>query len=284
LNSFAHYIRVVVLTSIAMIAFAANSLLCRAALTDTGIDAASFTAIRLLSGAVMLWLVVQMRSGAPSGRGSWVSAFALFGYAAGFSFAYVTLPAGTGALLLFGAVQATMIGYGLFMGERLGKRQLLGLICALAGLVGLLLPGLSAPPLGGALLMLGAGFSWGVYSLRGRGWGDPNRVTAGNFIRAVPIAAVLSLATYTGISIDAAGLWYAALSGAIASGLGYVIWYMALPLLRAATAASVQLSVPVIAALGGVVLLSEPLSLRLTLASIAILGGIALVILEKTSK
>jgi drug/metabolite transporter (DMT)-like permease len=284
LNPFAHYIRVIVLTSIAMTAFAANSLLCRAALTDTGIDAASFTAIRLLSGAGMLWLVVQMRSGAPSGRGSWVSAFALFGYAAGFSFAYVTLPAGTGALLLFGAVQATMIGYGLFMGERLGKRQLLGLMCALAGLVGLLLPGLSAPPPGGALLMLVAGFSWGVYSLRGRGRGDPNRVTAGNFIRAVPIAVVLSLVTYTGISIDAAGLWYALLSGAIASGLGYVIWYTALPLLRAATAATVQLSVPVIAALGGVVLLSEPLSLRLTLTSIAILGGIALVILEKTGK
>jgi drug/metabolite transporter (DMT)-like permease len=284
LNPFAHYIRVIVLTSIAMTAFAANSLLCRAALTDTGIDAASFTAIRLLSGAGMLWLVVQMRSGAPSGRGSWVSAFALFGYAAGFSFAYVTLPAGTGALLLFGAVQATMIGYGLFMGERLGKRQLLGLMCALAGLVGLLLPGLSAPPPGGALLMLVAGFSWGVYSLRGRGRGDPNRVTAGNFIRAVPIAVVLSLVTYTGISIDAAGLWYALLSGAIASCLGYVIWYTALPLLRAATAATVQLSVPVIAALGGVVLLSEPLSLRLTLTSIAILGGIALVILEKTGK
>ncbi len=267
-----------------MIAFAANSLLCRGALTDTGIDAASFTAIRLLSGAVMLWLVVKIRSGKHSGKGSWISAFALFGYAAGFSFAYVTLPAGTGALLLFGAVQATMIGYGLILGERLGKRQLLGLICAVGGLVGLLLPGLSAPPLGGALLMLGAGFSWGVYSLRGRGRGDPNRVTAGNFIRAVPIAAALSLATHAGISIDAAGFWYAVVSGAIASGLGYVIWYMALPMLRAATAATVQLSVPVIAALGGVVLLSEPLSLRLTLASIAILGGIGLVILEKSSK
>jgi len=264
-----------------MIAFAGNSLLCRIALKDTSIDAASFTAIRLISGAVMLWLVARMRRGALSGRGNWLSAFALFIYAAGFSFAYLSLTAATGALLLFGAVQATMIGRGIWAGERLRRLQLVGLILALGGLVGLLLPGLSAPPLFGSILMLGAGVAWGVYSLRGKGAGDPTRVTAGNFLRAVPIAAVLSAITYDGASLDSAGLWYAIASGALASGIGYAIWYTALPALKATNAATVQLSVPVIAALGGIIFLGETVSLRLVLASVAILGGIALVILEK---
>jgi len=275
------YARVIALTSLAMIAFAGNSLLCRIALKDTSIDAASFTAIRLISGAVMLWLVARMRRGALSGRGNWLSAFALFIYAAGFSFAYLSLTAATGALLLFGAVQATMIGRGIWAGERLRRLQLVGLILALGGLVGLLLPGLSAPPLFGSILMLGAGVAWGVYSLRGKGAGDPTRVTAGNFLRAVPIAAVLSAITYDGASLDSAGLWYAIASGALASGIGYAIWYTALPALKATNAATVQLSVPVIAALGGIIFLGETVSLRLVLASVAILGGIALVILEK---
>jgi drug/metabolite transporter (DMT)-like permease len=275
------YTRIIILTSLAMFAFAGNSLLCRAALKHTGIDAASFTTIRLISGALMLWLVVRVRSGTHSGSGNWLSAFALFVYAAGFSFAYVSLPAATGALLLFGAVQATMIVHGIWAGERMQKLQLLGLVLALAGLVGLLLPGLSAPPVIGSLLMLGAGVAWGIYSLRGRGEGDPTRVTAGNFLRAVPIAAALSVIMFDRTSLDSAGFWYAVASGALASGIGYAIWYTALPALKAAKAATVQLSVPVIAALGGIVFLGEPLTLRLVLSSVAILGGIALVILEK---
>ena len=277
--------RAAALTTLAMLAFAGNSLLCRAALNHTGIDAASFTTVRLASGALMLWLLVRLRDGRQTGAGNWPSALALVVYAAGFSFAYLSLPAATGALLLFGAVQATMIGRGLWAGERFRRLQLVGLVLALGGLVGLLLPGLSAPPLVGSLLMLGAGVAWGVYSLRGRGAGDPTRVTAGNFARAVPIAAALSLLTsvlkYGNATPDSAGLVYAVLSGALASGIGYAIWYTALPLLKATSAATVQLSVPVLAALGGVALLGEPLSLRLVLASVAILGGIALVILEQ---
>jgi len=275
------YFRIIGLTSLAMIAFAGNSLLCRQALKYTAIDPASFTAIRLASGALMLWLVARLKVKAPAGQGNWSSALALFAYAAGFSFAYVSLPAASGALLLFGAVQATMIGYGIWKGERLEGLKLVGVLLAIAGLVGLLLPGLSAPPFMGALLMIGAGIAWGVYSLRGRGTGDPTRVTAGNFMRAVPITVVLSLFMLDMASVDTAGFYYAVSSGALASGLGYAIWYTALPGLKNTSAASVQLSVPVIAALGGIVFLDEPMTLRLVLASVAILGGIALVIVQK---
>ena len=271
-------LRLFMLTTLAMLAFAGNSLLCRLALKHTGIDASSFTIIRLISGALALWLLVRLRPGTADGRGSWASALALFVYAAGFSFAYVSLPAATGALLLFGAVQATMIGVGLWRGERLRGGQLIGLMLALAGLVGLLLPGLSAPPLLGALLMLGAGVAWGVYSLRGKGAGDPTRVTAGNFARTLPLAAVLGLLSLSHITLDGAGMAYAVASGALSSGMGYAIWYTALPGLKATQAATIQLSVPVIAAIGGIVLLGEPLTLRLLLATLAILGGIALVI------
>jgi len=274
-------LRTILLTSLAMIAFAGNSLLCRAALQHTSIDAASFTTIRLVSGALLLWLIVRVRRGSYTAGGSWISALALVAYAAGFSFAYVSLPAGTGALVLFGAVQATMIGYGLWSGERLTKLQLVGLVLALGGLTGLLLPGISAPPLTGSLLMLGAGVAWGIYSLRGKGSGDSILTTEANFRRSVPVAVVLSLLTLNVSSLDAAGFAYAVASGALASAVGYAIWYTALPALRATTAATVQLSVPVIAALGGVVVLGEAITLRLVLASVAILGGIALVILEK---
>jgi drug/metabolite transporter (DMT)-like permease len=276
------YARVLILTVLALVAFAGNSLLCRAALSRTHIDAASFTAVRLLAGALVLWLLVLLRGGAAVGRGSWLSALALFAYAAGFSFSYLHLSAAVGALILFGAVQTTMIGYGLWQGERLRLRQLSGLALASTGLVGLLLPGLSAPPLLSALLMLAAGIAWGIYSLRGKGAGDPLKVTAGNFMRAAPMALLLSalLSGGSGIaSFDPAGLWYAVLSGALASGVGYAIWYSALPFLKSTTAATVQLSVPVIAALGGVFFLDEPLTLRLLAASTAILGGIALVVL-----
>jgi len=225
--------------------------------------------------------MVHMRRSTHAGGGNWLSALALFAYAAGFSFAYVSLPTATGALLLFGAVQATMIGYGIWTGERLLKLQLLGLLLALGGLVGLLLPGLSAPPLYGSLLMLSAGIAWGIYSLRGKDAGDPIKVTAGNFLRTVPLAVALTFFMLNGTSLDTAGFWLAVSSGALASGIGYAIWYSALPGLKATNAATVQLSVPVLAALGGIGFLGEPITLRFVLASIAILGGIALVILEK---
>lgn len=273
--------RIAVLTPLAMIAFGGNSLLSRIALRDTSIDAASFTTIRLVSGAVTLWLVVHIRHNTHTGGGNWLSAIALFVYAAGFSFAYVNLSVATGALLLFGAVQTTMIGHGVWMGERLRSLQIVGLLLAFGGLVSLLLPGLSAPPLNGVVLMLSAGVAWGTYSLRGRGAGDPTRVTAGNFLRAVPIAAALSVLMMNDVSLDSAGFWYAVSSGALASGIGYAIWYTALPALKTSSAATVQLSVPVIAALGGIIFLDETTTLRFVLASVAILGGIALVIREK---
>ncbi|CRI64270.1 conserved membrane hypothetical protein, DME-family transporter [Thiocapsa sp. KS1] len=273
--------RLIGLTAFAMIPLAANSWLCRAALRDTAIDAASFTSIRLISGALMLWLLVWLTGKARAGAGNWPSAFALFGYAALFSFAYLSLTAATGALLLFGAVQVTMIALGLRGGERLDGIQIAGVALAFGGLVGLLLPGLSAPPLVGALMMIGAGMAWGVYSVRGKGAGDPIRVTAGNFLLTVPITALLSLLTIAEVSVDAIGAGYAVASGALTSALGYALWYRVLPMLRATSAATVQLSVPVIVAIGGVALLGEPITLRLVLASAAVLGGIALVILER---
>ncbi len=276
--------RIALLTLLAMIAFAGNSLLCRAALKQSGIDAASFTSIRMLCGALTLWLLLRARGyrTSSSGSGNWPSACALFAYAACFSFAYIDLTAATGALLLFGAVQSSMIAWGIFRGERFGTWQIVGLCCALGGLLGLLLPGFAAPPIGSAMLMIAAGIAWGVYSLRGRGASDAAAVTAGNFMRTVPLALLLSLVSLEFARIDVAGAVYALASGAIASGLGYAIWYSALRGLRATTAATVQLSVPVIAAVGGILLLDEVLTFRLVIASIAVLGGIALVVFKKT--
>lgn len=269
------------LTAVAMIAFAGNSLLCRAALRHTAIDAASFTLLRLFSGALALVVIVRLRRGPTRLQGNWPSAAALFVYAGAFSFAYLSLSAATGALLLFGAVQATMILWGLQSGESLRARQLFGLALAAGGLVALLLPGLTAPPLRDSILMLVAGTAWGIYSLRGKGAADPTGTTAGNFLRAVPFAVLLSALFFPWLQLDRAGVGYAMLSGAISSGLGYVIWYAALPALKATSAATVQLSVPVLAATGGILLLGEPITARFVLASITILGGIALVIWEK---
>jgi drug/metabolite transporter (DMT)-like permease len=297
--------RLFILTLAAMVAFAGNSLLCRLALKQTEIDAASFTFIRLFSGATSLWLIIMIRrrlmvdrttsplvdmssDSSPVPRrwslrqmGNWASALALFAYAAAFSFAYNSLSAGTGALLLFGAVQATMILWGVRKGERLHARQLIGLALALSGLIVLLFPGLSAPPVSGAILMLGGGVAWGIYSLRGKAAGDPASATAGNFLRAVPFALILSIITFPWAHFDSAGIGYAIFSGAIASGLGYVIWYTVLPGLKAASAATVQLSVPVLTATGGIILLGESLTPRFLIASIAVLSGIALVVLKK---
>ena len=294
-----------------MIAFASNSLLCRAALKQNNIDAAIFTFTRIFSGAVALWLLMHVRrrtianrtaspvveifsgsslgarlprrSSAKAGHlslrdGTWSSALALFVYAAAFSFAYVALSAGTGALLLFGAVQATMILWGLHKGERLNTIQIVGFIVAVIGLVVLVFPGLSAPPLIGSILMLGAGLAWGIYSLRGKGERNPASVTTGNFVRAVPFAAALSIIFLPWANYSLAGMTYAITSGAVTSGLGYVIWYSALPGLKTASAATVQLSVPVLAATGGILLLGEPITMRYMLAFVAVLGGIALVV------
>lgn len=270
------------LTLLALVAFASNSVLCRLALTDTDMDPASFSSIRLLSGAITLWLIVRLRGRNFDAGGSWASAGALFIYAVAFSFAYVTLPAGTGALLLFGAVQATMIGAGWRAGERMSSAQWGGFITALGGLVALLLPGLSSPSLGGSVSMLAAGAAWGIYSLRGRRLGDPSGETAGNFLRTLPLTGLLSLTTGPWMRIDEVGVLYAVLSGALASGVGYAVWYAALRGLTATQAATVQLTVPVLAAFGGVMFLGEMISLRLALAAFAVLGGIALVLLAKS--
>jgi drug/metabolite transporter (DMT)-like permease len=274
------------LTALAMLAFAGNSLLCRLALKHTTIDPLSFTSLRLMAGALTLWLIVLWRmrtraSGTPLVLGSWPSALALFVYAAGFSLAYVSLSAATGALLLFGVVQTTMIGVGLARGERLRPVQWLGFSIAVAGLVWLLLPGFQAPPLLAAALMALAGVAWAIYTLRAKGTGDPTQATAGNFIRTVPITifvSAVSILAFGRFSVDTLGLIYALLSGAITSGIGYAIWYAALPKLKATFAATVQLSVPVLAAIGGILLLAEPASPRLLVACIAVIGGIALVL------
>lgn len=274
-------LRVFLLTLLAMMAFAGNSLLCRVALRRLTIDAASFTSLRIVSGALVLWVILQLRGRSASLGGSWFSALALFIYAAAFSFAYLTLPAGTGALLLFAAVQATMILCGLRRRETLHARQLIGLSLAFAGVVLLLLPGISTPPLGGSLLMLAAGVAWGAYSLRGKAVADPIAATAGNFIRAVPMAVALSWMLLYSARADSIGVASAITSGAVTSGIGYVIWYAALPHLKAVSAASVQLSVPVLTAIAGILFLGESTTWRLIIAGAAVLGGIALVVLEK---
>ena len=273
--------RLTLLTLATMLAFAANSVLNRLALAGTGLDALLFTSIRLLSGAVFLWLLLRVRSGAQALGGNWPSALALLAYAAGFSLAYRELSAATGALLLFGAAQVTLITTAMVLGERPQPWQRVGLGLAIAGVIVLLLPGAAAPGLLAALLMLLAGVSWGVYSLRGRNTADATQATAGNFARA----AVLALPLLLWVDFPAAdgaqageGILYALLSGALASGAGYALWYAVLPHMKATTAATVQLSVPVITALAGVLLLDESISLRLLVASLLTLGGIALYI------
>lgn len=273
------------LTVAAMLAFAANSLLCRLALRQEAIDAASFGSIRLMSGALALTLIVRLRTMPPAaGRADWLAAAMLFAYVAFFSFAYLSLSAGTGALILFGAVQLTMLGVGLRSGEMFGPLAWSGFVLAVAGLVYLVSPGVTAPPPLGAALMAIAGIAWGVYSLRGRGVADPLAATARNFLRAAPLALLLSLALASRAHADAAGIALAVASGAVTSGIGYVIWYAALPGLSAMRAATVQLSVPLIAAFGGVLFLSEAISPRLAFASVAILGGIALVLMAKAKR
>ena len=266
------------LTAVAMLAFAANSLLCRFALRQDHIDPAGFGAVRLLAGALVLACVMRAKRQPPGAGGDWRSAALLFAYVALFSFAYVSLAAGTGALVLFGTVQLTMLGVGLLRGERFAAAGWLGLMLAMAGLVVLLLPGAAAPSPLGALLMAGAGAAWGGYSLRGKGAADPLAATSASFMRAAPLGLLLALPFAARLHADARGVWLAIASGAITSGLGYVVWYAALRRLSALRAAVVQLSVPLIATGGGALLLGEAFTLRLGVSALAILGGIALVL------
>jgi drug/metabolite transporter (DMT)-like permease len=275
--------RTVVLTGIALVAFAGNSILCRMALGGGLMDPTGFTAVRLGSGAGALWLLLAARGGGlPRLEGHWASAAALFIYAGAFSLAYVSLDTGTGALILFGAVQLTMILAGLRAGERPRAAEWIGLVLALTGLVVLVRPGLSAPEPTGAALMATAGIAWGVYSLRGRGSREPLRNTAGNFAMAVPVAGLLVVGAGGPGTWTASGVGLAVTSGALASGGGYAIWYAALPALTATRAALVQLLVPVLAAAGGVALLSETIPLRLPVAAALVLGGVALAVTART--
>ena len=281
--------RATAFTTAAMVAFAANSWLCRFALRGGGIDPLMFTAVRLLSGAAVLWPLARGLEPRGARGGSWTTGAALVVYAVAFSLAYVSLDTGVGAFLLFGAVQATMIGAGLFQGERPGPRQWTGLGAAIAGLGWLAAPGFAAtghaaPGFVAPLLMATAGVAWGVYSLVGRGRPHPFAATAGNFLRAAPAALVLlavSLLTAAHGQATATGIVLAAVSGAVTSGIGYVLWHAALRDLSATTAGIVQLAVPALAAAGGVILLGERPTARLLIAGALILGGVALAVARR---
>ncbi len=281
---------VVGVTAAAMVAFAANSVLTRAALDADHADGATFAAVRLTSGAAFLLLLVAFGRGRTAARSAlagraWLSAAALFTYAAGFSYAYLTLSAGTGALILFGVVQATILGWALVRGERLHALAWLGLSLAVGGLIYLVGPGVSAPdPLGAALMAL-AGLAWAVYTMRGRGGRDPVLATTANFSYSVPFAVLLlAVALVAGAArMDAVGLALAVTSGAIASALGYVLWYAALPHLSRTTAGIVQLTPAPLAAVGGLLLVGEAITARFVIASILILGGVALAVAPRAS-
>lgn len=274
-------LRTWLLTAVAMVAFAANSLLCRLALQGASIDAASFSSIRLAAGALTLAVLVRLKAGPATRAGDWLAAAMLFAYVAFFSFAYLSLSAGTGALILFGAVQLTMFSAGLRAGETFRPMAWLGFVLALGGLVLLVSPGLTAPSPMGATLMATAGVAWGLYTLRGRGVADPLASTAGNFLRATPMALALSLLLLPRAQLGPTGVALAIASGALTSGVGYVIWYAALRGLSALRAATVQLSVPPIAALGGALLLAEAITPRLLVASVTILGGVVLALTSR---
>lgn len=278
--------KTVLFTSLALLAFALNSLLCRMALGSGETDAAGFTLVRLVSGAVTMSaiLMATRQNVSPFRAGNWQSAFFLFGYAIAFSFAYLGLTAGTGALILFGAVQLTIIGLAAFNGDRPSKIEWIGLILAASGLFYLVLPGLSAPPMLNSILMGAAGFCWGIYTVIGKSSKSPLSDTAGNFVKSVPMIVIASAAFASQINLSARGLWLAVASGAIASGIGYALWYSVLPNLNATRAAILQLSVPLLTAFGGIFLLGENFSLRLLTAAALIVGGIALSSYGRTSE
>jgi drug/metabolite transporter (DMT)-like permease len=285
------------LTALALIAFAANSILCRLALGNESIDAAGFTIIRLLAGALTLMGILQLRSyleardkraldqpiseSASQSTGSWFSGLMLFIYAALFSFAYVSMDTGTGALILFGAVQLTMILMSIFKGERLLAIEWVGMIVAFVGFIYLVLPQLGTPSLIGFIMMSISGIAWGFYTLAGRGSKNPLGDTSYNFLRTLPLVTVLLVVSIQQLALTTEGVVWAVLSGSLASGVGYSIWYSALRGLSSTQAAVVQLLVPMIAALGGVMFMSEVITTRLMISGGMILGGIALVVLGR---
>jgi drug/metabolite transporter (DMT)-like permease len=269
-------------TTIALIAFAANSVLCRLALGDETIDAASFTVIRLFSGAITLLIILKFNSTRLThSNGSWLAAFMLFLYAATFSYAYITLDTGTGALILFGTVQITIILITISTGGRLHPTEWIGTSVAFSGFVYLVLPNVSTPSFSGFVLMTISGIGWGVYTLKGRGSKNPLADTTRNFILTIPFVAVLAIFTFQDAQISTEGVLLAMGSGAIASGMGYTIWYIALRGLSATQSGVVQLFVPVIAALGGIIFVSEIITLRLTISALLILGGILIIVLGR---
>ena len=276
--------RVVILVSVAMLAFAANSILARLALSESDIDPLAYTGIRLVAGAAVLAAIALFRAAPPKTmrsaiKGSWSGAISLLLYALAFSVAYVMVGAGPGALILFASVQIGMLAWAIVKGDRPAPLEWLGMGVAFAALVYLVSPGLVAPPLQGALLMVVAGLAWGAYSLIGRGSRAPVADTAGNFARCAPVGLLLIAIGVASVRPNAEGLAYAVASGALASGLGYIVWYGVLPSLSRTQAAFVQLSVPAIAAAGGIAIIGEPLTARLLIATAGIVGGIALALL-----
>ena len=286
-----------VYTALALIAFAANSVLCRLALGDEAIDAAGFTIVRLLSGIVVLMLLITVKGGKNKqgnesfskgsfsnesfSKGSWLAGLLLFIYAICFSYAYLLLDTATGAVILFGSVQLSIILLSLFLGNRLQLSEWAGVLLAFGGFVYLMLPGLTTPPLAGFALMATAGLAWGIYTLKGKGSANPLMDTGYNFLRTLPLLIIVAMVTFNDIHFSGSGILLAVLSGGLASGIGYTLWYMALGGLTTTQAAVSQLLVPVIAAAGGVILVSEPITSRLLLASAMILCGILIVVLGK---
>ena len=276
-------VKIILCTSLALLAFAGNSIPCRLALGDNAIDAASFTSIRLLSGIIVLAIIIKLSKNdrALLSKGSWGASSMLFLYAATFSFAYISLETGIGALILFGSVQITMILASLISGNKLHYSEWIGVLLAFSGFVYLIMPGLTTPSLMGFMLMTVAGISWGIYTLMGRESKNPLNDTAHNFLRTLPFVAVLIAVSFQDAKLSQEGILLAALSGGIASGIGYTVWYIALGEISTTQAAVVQLLVPVIAAVGGVLFANELISLRLVLSSAMILGGIMAVVMGR---
>ena len=279
--------RIIALTFFALFAFAANSVLCRLALNTEQVDPADFTSIRLLGAALILALIIVIKDKSVIGNinhyGSHAGALSLFIYAAGFSYAYITLNTATGALILFAAVQFTMLFKGWLVGNKMGYQEYTGVLLSLLGFIYFVFPELEKPSLFGCLLMVLAGIAWGIYSLIGAKSSYPLYDTASNFIRLTPVAILGLIIMYFSFSIDISlkGLFYTLGSGALASGVGYTVWYQVLPKLKPSIAAVCQLSVPIWAALGGILLVDEPIDSHLVISASVILGGILLVILTK---
>lgn len=275
--------KTIIYTVLALMAFAGNSLICRIALKESAIEPAMFTNIRLISGAIFLILLVRLskKSGQVKSKGSWVSGAMLFLYAAAFSYAYVSLDTGTGALILFGVVQITMITFSLFSGYKMSYVEWLGVFLALTGFLYLMLPGAKAPSLSGFILMTVSGIGWGYYSLRGKNSKNPLHDTAYNFLKAIPFLLLLLYLLLLENNYTTQGILLALFSGIVTSGLGYIIWYAALKGLSHIQASVVQLFVPILAAIGGVIFVNEVVSYRLLVASVMVLGGILLLIIKR---